>query len=93
MQVEVLVPELGLEAGQPITVSVWFAEAGDLVYEGDRLVELLVAGATFDVACPADGKLAEILAFPDDELQPGQVLGLVEITDADKAESSMTNDP
>jgi pyruvate/2-oxoglutarate dehydrogenase complex dihydrolipoamide acyltransferase (E2) component len=78
MQTEVLVPELGLEAGQPILLSVWFAEEGDAVYEGDRLVELLVAGATFDVPCPADGTLTEILAFPDDELQPGQVLGVVE---------------
>ena len=92
MQAEVLVPELGLEVGQPILVSVWFAGAGDPVYEGDRLVELLVAGATFDVACPADGTLAEVLAFPDDELQPGQVLGLVDLTEPDKAEGPMTND-
>ena len=68
-------PELGTT---PVRLSVWFAEPGDLVYEGDRLVEVLVGGATFDVAAPATGRLLEKRAFPDDALEPGQVLGLVE---------------
>jgi pyruvate/2-oxoglutarate dehydrogenase complex dihydrolipoamide acyltransferase (E2) component len=62
----------------PVRLSVWFAEPGDLVYEGDRLVEVLVGGATFDVAAPATGRLIEKRAFPDDALQVGQILGLVE---------------
>jgi pyruvate/2-oxoglutarate dehydrogenase complex dihydrolipoamide acyltransferase (E2) component len=78
MQTEVIVPELGMQAGQPITLSVWFADSGDFVYEGDRLVELLVGGATFDISSPATGRLSEILAHPDDVLQTGQVLGFVE---------------
>lgn len=75
MQVEILVPDLG--AG-PAVLSVWFADVGDLVYEGDRLVEVLVAGATFDVPAPATGRVLEKLARLDDPLQPGQVLGIVE---------------
>jgi pyruvate/2-oxoglutarate dehydrogenase complex dihydrolipoamide acyltransferase (E2) component len=66
-------------------LSVWFAEPGDTVYEGDRLVEVLVGGATFDVAAPATGSLVERRAFPDDPLQPGQVLGIVE-SDEDESE-------
>jgi pyruvate/2-oxoglutarate dehydrogenase complex dihydrolipoamide acyltransferase (E2) component len=82
MQAEILMPDLGLKPGETATVSVWFAEVGEPVYEGDRLVELLIPGATYDVPSPATGKLVEILAFPDDPLQPGQVLGMVEVGEA-----------
>jgi pyruvate/2-oxoglutarate dehydrogenase complex dihydrolipoamide acyltransferase (E2) component len=73
---EILLPELGAE---PVVLSVWFADPGDAVFQGDRLVEVLVGGATFDVAAPATGRLAERRALPDDRLAPGQVLGTVEV--------------
>ena len=75
MRTEILLPELG---ASPAVVSVWFADAGDMVYEGDRLVEVLVSGATFDVSAPATGRLIEKLALADDPVLPGQVLGVVE---------------
>jgi pyruvate/2-oxoglutarate dehydrogenase complex dihydrolipoamide acyltransferase (E2) component len=62
----------------PVLLSVWFANTGDEVYAGDRLVEVLVGGATFDISAPVTGRLKEKLALPDDPLAPGQVLGLVE---------------
>jgi pyruvate/2-oxoglutarate dehydrogenase complex dihydrolipoamide acyltransferase (E2) component len=76
MHADILLPELG---AAPLVVSVWFADVGDLVYEGDRLVEVLAGGATFDVPAPATGRLAEKSALADDPLVPGQVLGRVEI--------------
>ena len=45
MQVEIRLPELG---AAPAVLSVWFAEEGERVYEGDRVIEVLVDGATFD---------------------------------------------
>ncbi len=75
MRTPVLLPDLG---AAPVTLSLWFAEAGDTVYEGDRLVEVLAAGATFDVSSPASGRLVERRAWPRDLLTPGQVLGIVE---------------
>ena len=78
MRTPITLPELGLPAGRRVTLSAWYAEQGDLVFEGDRLVEVLTDGATFDVPCPATGLLAERLAYPRDVLRPGQVLGLVE---------------
>ena len=54
MRMEILLPELG---AAPAAVSVWFADPGEAVYEGDRLVEILVGGATFDVSSPATGRL------------------------------------
>jgi pyruvate/2-oxoglutarate dehydrogenase complex dihydrolipoamide acyltransferase (E2) component len=75
MTTPIILPELGTA---PVFLSAWLAQPGEDVCAGDRLVEVLVGGATFDVAAPVSGRLAEKLAFPDDLLKPGQVLGLVE---------------
>jgi pyruvate/2-oxoglutarate dehydrogenase complex dihydrolipoamide acyltransferase (E2) component len=72
----IVLPDVG---AAPVVLSVWFANVGDAVYEGDRLVEILAQGATFDVPAPATGRLAEKVAYPDDPLRPGQVLGVVEM--------------
>jgi pyruvate/2-oxoglutarate dehydrogenase complex dihydrolipoamide acyltransferase (E2) component len=76
MLAEIRLPELG---AAPVVLSVWFADPGDVVYEGDRLVEVCAGSATFDVAAPATGRLAEKLQLPNDPLETGQVLGLVEV--------------
>jgi pyruvate/2-oxoglutarate dehydrogenase complex dihydrolipoamide acyltransferase (E2) component len=73
-EVPIVMPALGWPSAR---VSVWFAEPGDAIYEGDRLVEVSVGGATFDVAAPATGRLASQLAQLRDELSPGAVLGFV----------------
>lgn len=80
MQTPIILPELGAE---PVRLSIWFADVGEEVVEGDRLIEVVVGGATFDVPAPASGRLAEKQALPDDPLRPGQVLGLVDLTVAD----------
>lgn len=76
MRKEIVLPELG---AAPVSLSVWFADLGDPVFEGDRLVEVLVGGASFDVSAPATGRLAEKRALPNDPLKPGQVLGVLEV--------------
>jgi pyruvate/2-oxoglutarate dehydrogenase complex dihydrolipoamide acyltransferase (E2) component len=76
MQAEVILPDLGAE---PVLLSVWFVDTGEHVFEGDRLVEVLVGGATFDVPAPATGWLVEKRALTDDSIHPGQVLGVVEV--------------
>lgn len=78
MRAEIILPELGVV---PVVLSSWFADTGDVVYEGDRLVEVLVKGASFDVPAPATGRLAEKRALRDDKLCAGQVLGVVEMED------------
>lgn len=85
MQTHVILPELGAAA---VVLSVWFADPGDLVYEGDRLVEVLVNGATFDVASPATGRLTEKHALPDQPLVAGQLLGVVEVQEDNAAPGS-----
>jgi len=83
MRAEITLPELGLPGHQRVTLSAWYARPGDLVFEGDRLVEVLTDGATFDVPSPATGRLAELSAYPRDVLRAGQVLGVIEAQGGD----------
>jgi len=68
-------PDLGCAR---VVLSLWYAQPGDPVYAGDRLVEVLLEGATFDVPAPATGILKDKLAFPDDPLVTGQILGHID---------------
>ena len=81
MQTPIVLPDLGAD---PIRLSVWFVDPGDQIYEGDRVVEVLSNGATFDVSSPVTGRFVERKAHADDPLVPGQVLGLVEVEGADR---------
>jgi pyruvate/2-oxoglutarate dehydrogenase complex dihydrolipoamide acyltransferase (E2) component len=74
-RVPITVPDLGSDR---VTFSLWHVRVGDRVTEGDRVAEVLIPGAVFDVAAPASGVLAERTAQPGDQLQPGQPLGTVE---------------
>jgi pyruvate/2-oxoglutarate dehydrogenase complex dihydrolipoamide acyltransferase (E2) component len=76
MRTPVVLPDLG---AAPVALSLWFAGVGESVFEGERLVEVLANGATFDVSAPVSGKLVERLAWPGDVLRPGQVLGFLEL--------------
>ena len=75
--VAVILPDLGTGPDAPIVVSHWYARRGDEVWEGDRLVEVLVGPATFDVPAPTSGRLAEIRMREDELIVPGAILGLV----------------
>ena len=75
MRSPILMPEVGQE--RP-SVSLWFVQPGDQVYAGDRVVELLFDGATFDVSAPVNGRFAEKTARPGEQPEPGQVLGWIE---------------
>jgi pyruvate/2-oxoglutarate dehydrogenase complex dihydrolipoamide acyltransferase (E2) component len=81
--VAVILPDLGTGPATPITVSYWYAARGETVWEGDRLVEVLVGPATFDVPSPATGRLAEIRLRDDDQAVPGALLGHIAVADED----------
>jgi pyruvate/2-oxoglutarate dehydrogenase complex dihydrolipoamide acyltransferase (E2) component len=74
MQAPILLPDIG---AAPVKLSLWYADVGEHVFEGDQLVELIVGGATFDVAAPATGTLTEKCVRPDQALQPGETLGRI----------------
>ena len=75
MRAAIALPDLGTPQ---MTFSLWYVRVGDRVFEGDRVAEVLIPGATFDVQAPASGTLAEQTAFPNDALSAGQTLGWIE---------------
>ena len=75
MRKPVVMPDVGTASA---IVSAWFVQPGERVYAGDRLVELLVGGATIDVSAGDGGVFLERAAAPDSRVTPGQVLGYVE---------------
>jgi pyruvate/2-oxoglutarate dehydrogenase complex dihydrolipoamide acyltransferase (E2) component len=81
MYMAIVLPDVGADG---VRLSVWFSAVGDFVFEGDRLVEVLVDGATFDVPAPATGRLTRKDALPNQPLHVGQVLGLVEAEEDDE---------
>jgi pyruvate/2-oxoglutarate dehydrogenase complex dihydrolipoamide acyltransferase (E2) component len=89
----VILPDLGTGSDLPIVVSHWFAARGETVWEGDRLVEVLVGPATFGVAAPMTGRLAEIRGEEDDQVEPGAVLGLVAVADDAEDAEALGDDP
>jgi pyruvate/2-oxoglutarate dehydrogenase complex dihydrolipoamide acyltransferase (E2) component len=71
----ITLPELG--SPRPV-LSLWYVGPGERVYEGDRVAEVLIPGATFDVPAPATGVVIERLARPNEQLTTGQVLGTID---------------
>jgi len=77
MQTPILLPELGV-GDEQIRVSGWFVEPGDSVEVGDRVVEVLLPGMTFDVAAPGAGVFLKSEKFLDAVVSTGDVLGWIE---------------
>jgi pyruvate/2-oxoglutarate dehydrogenase complex dihydrolipoamide acyltransferase (E2) component len=71
--VAVHAPQLG--SVDPVRVSAWLVDIGETVRTGDRLVELLMPGVTFDVAAPATGRLAAVAAPVNAKVRAGDLLG------------------
>lgn len=72
----IVLPELGLRDVR-ITASVWFAELGGHVMEGERLLEVAAGDVIVDVPAPISGRLVEQLVAEDELLQTGQILGII----------------
>jgi pyruvate/2-oxoglutarate dehydrogenase complex dihydrolipoamide acyltransferase (E2) component len=77
--VPIALPDLGTER---VIFSLWYVRPGERVFEGDRVAEVLIPGATFDVSAPANGVLAERRAMPNDPLAAGHVLGVIHREDS-----------
>ncbi len=73
--VTITLPELGTTRA---TLSLWHVRTGENVFAGDRVAEVLVPGATYDVPAPVSGIILERLALPSDPVAAGQVLGVIQ---------------
>ena len=90
MGAPIRLPEIG--AGHAsLTVSCWLVDIGELVDRGDRVVELVTAGSTFDVSAPLSGRLTRIDKPLDTTVAVGDILVLIATdTDIDRDTESET---
>ena len=66
---------------EELRVSCWLVELGDAVDEGDRVIEILLDGITFDVLAERSGTLVRIERPLDSVVRAGDVLGWLESDD------------
>jgi 2-oxoglutarate dehydrogenase E2 component (dihydrolipoamide succinyltransferase) len=86
MSTNIVVPELG-ESIVEATVIRWFKSEGDAVKIGEALLELETEKANFEVAAEKQGIIKSILKKADDDVEVGDVLGLLEEGDVLSAAS------
>lgn len=80
MRVSLSFPDVGA-GDEPVRVSGWLADRGDLILEGDRVAEVLIAGVTFDVEATHSGQLIEITKSVDATISCGDILGWLNSSD------------
>lgn len=78
MALEMVLPELGEDAGDEAEVSFWYVEEGEAVMEGQDMVEMVTDKAAFTVPSPADGKVKEIRAREGAKVKVGDVMAVLE---------------
>ena len=76
--VDVTVP-VGQAEGTESVVSTWFKSVGDAVTENEPLLEISTDKVNMEVASPGTGRLAEIIKNDGDQVEPGEVLGRIDL--------------
>ena len=79
MKYEVILPSLGDALEEEAIVSIWFAQVGDILNEGDDLVELTTDKAAFTVPSPKTGTLIERMFDEDDAVKVDDILCVLEV--------------
>ena len=74
---DVIVPRAGLET-DPVEVLEVLVAVGDVVTEGQPLIEVEGPKITFAIEADAPGTIVEILVAPGDECDPGSVVARLE---------------
>ena len=77
MATNIIVPELG-ESIVEATIIRWFKSEGDSINIGEALLELETEKANFEVAAEKQGVLTSILKKEEDDVEVGEVLGVIE---------------
>lgn len=92
MRVSLSLPDLGV-GDEPVRVSGWLIDRGDLVIEGDRVAEVLISGVTFDIEATHAGQLIEITKSVDATISHGDVLCWLNSADDEPDGLPLTPDP
>lgn len=74
MKIDILLPGLGEDTVSEVNVSQWLAKVGDVVKEGDDLLEITTDKAAFCLPAPQDGTLLELQVHEGDIIHVGDVI-------------------
>ncbi|HEY0985154.1 MULTISPECIES: biotin/lipoyl-containing protein [unclassified Schlesneria] len=74
MRIPILVPDLRCE-NEPLCVSGWLVDEGDLILAGDFIVELRIPAVTFDILSEMSGRVVTIEKLADSPIKTGDILG------------------
>jgi len=86
-RIPIVLPELG---SNQASFSFWYVQVWERVYEGDRVAEVLIPGASIVLSAPVDGWLAKRIVLRSDSLVTGQVLGLIQKNSEPQSEPDNT---
>lgn len=82
---EVVVPTIG-ESITSVFIGTWFKRQGDLIREGESLLEIDSDKASLEVPSPSSGKVIELLVAEGDEADIGAVIAVIDTSvDVDAA--------
>jgi 2-oxoglutarate dehydrogenase E2 component (dihydrolipoamide succinyltransferase) len=84
---DVTVP-VGQAEGTESVVSTWFKSVGDRVTENEPLLEISTDKVNMEVAAPGTGVLTEILKTDGEQVEPGDVLGRIDVASESQSEAS-----
>ncbi|MDE0477857.1 MAG: 2-oxoglutarate dehydrogenase complex dihydrolipoyllysine-residue succinyltransferase, partial [Candidatus Dadabacteria bacterium] len=83
MAKNIVVPHLG-DSVIEATIIKWTKQQGDTVRLGETVVELETEKANFEVAAEATGILASIAKKADEDVEVGDILGTIEVSESKK---------
>lgn len=83
MAKNIVVPHLG-DSVIEATIIKWTKQQGDTVRLGETVVELETEKANFEVAAEATGILASIAKKADEDVEVGDILGTIEVSEGKK---------
>lgn len=77
--IDIVVPKWGLTADEAVLVS-WLKQVGDDVAAGDAIAEVETDKADAELEAPGAGVLHEIIVPAGSNVEPGQVIGRIEVS-------------
>lgn len=79
MKVDIVLPDLGDDAENKVTVSGWMVEIGSDLAQGDDLLEITTDKAAFCVPAPQAGKLTNCKVNEDQVIHVGDIICTFEV--------------
>ncbi len=75
---EVIMPQFGETTEEEIRIVKWFKQPGDIVQQGEYLVEIETEKASLELEAAYSGKLSEIVKQEGEIVKPGALIAYME---------------